>query len=469
MTKILINNTAAALNLEIGLTVPANGQLTLQPFDFIEAADSDELVELIGNGTITVSDGSSNLGKAQGISLIQSNFSKTDFDDNLIEADRLKVDVVGTLGDGKVRVTPNDNNSEFLNSKISVGSNKLSKSVINAGAAEELQIDIASSNINTSELNNDANFINSSQAPVQPSDIENFETSAQLNVRDTANRNRSNHTGTQTASTISDFAAQVKNDETTTNLTFNSSTNILTYTDEDGNNTDIDLSQFIDDTNLARITSGTIDPVTNIATFTRDDSSTFTLDFSSLNDQAAIATAISNHETTIENHNDVNFTRTPTLGDRLIYNGTSWNVFNEFKVFESLPNPIGTQLATFQNCISLNSATADAGNYKVTWYYEWSLNTTTSDFEARIRLNNTTDLANHRQEPKDAAGTGITVSRVEGGTFNSGTDQRHQNSGSVITNLGSGSFSIDLDFRNSTTGSTEATIYKAYIIVERFN
>jgi hypothetical protein len=41
---------------------------------------------------------------------------------------------------------------------------------------------------------------------VQPAAIANFETTTQLNARDTANRNRTNHTGTQTASTISDFA-----------------------------------------------------------------------------------------------------------------------------------------------------------------------------------------------------------------------------------------------------------------------
>ena len=35
---------------------------------------------------------------------------------------------------------------------------------------------------------------------------DNFETSTQLNARDTANRARGNHTGTQLASTISDFS-----------------------------------------------------------------------------------------------------------------------------------------------------------------------------------------------------------------------------------------------------------------------
>jgi hypothetical protein len=41
---------------------------------------------------------------------------------------------------------------------------------------------------------------------VQPAAIANFETTTQLNARDTANRDRANHTGSQTASTISDFA-----------------------------------------------------------------------------------------------------------------------------------------------------------------------------------------------------------------------------------------------------------------------
>ena len=43
------------------------------------------------------------------------------------------------------------------------------------------------------------------------SNPDNFETPAELNSRDTANRNRANHTGTQLANTISNFATAVKN------------------------------------------------------------------------------------------------------------------------------------------------------------------------------------------------------------------------------------------------------------------
>lgn len=46
---------------------------------------------------------------------------------------------------------------------------------------------------------------------IQPGDIANFETSTELDARDTANRDRGNHTGTQTANTISDFDTEVSN------------------------------------------------------------------------------------------------------------------------------------------------------------------------------------------------------------------------------------------------------------------
>jgi len=100
------------------------------------------------------------------------------------------------------------------------------------------------------------------------------ETTAQLDARDSTNRNRSNHSGTQLASTISDLSTAVQNAETVTSLSISS--NVLTYNKEDGTTDTIDLSLYLDDSNLARILSGTLNDITGIATFTRDDSSTFT-------------------------------------------------------------------------------------------------------------------------------------------------------------------------------------------------
>ena len=65
--------------------------------------------------------------------------------------------------------------------------------------------------------------------------------------------------------------------ETTTNLSV--SGNTLSYTNEAGNTTNVDLSLYLDDTNAARITSGTID-AQGVVTFTRDDATTFTVDMS---------------------------------------------------------------------------------------------------------------------------------------------------------------------------------------------
>jgi len=95
------------------------------------------------------------------------------------------------------------------------------------------------------------------------------------NVPNVDATNRANHTGTQTASTISDFLAAVQAAETVTGLGI--AGNVLQYTKEDGTLDTVDLSTYLDDTNLSRLTSGTIDPITGIATFTRDDSSTFTV------------------------------------------------------------------------------------------------------------------------------------------------------------------------------------------------
>ena len=70
--------------------------------------------------------------------------------------------------------------------------------------------------------------------------------------------------------------------ETTTTLTADSVNTKLVFTDETGTANDVDLSWAVDDTNLARLTSGTLNALTGIATFTRDDATTFTVDFSAL-------------------------------------------------------------------------------------------------------------------------------------------------------------------------------------------
>jgi len=83
------------------------------------------------------------------------------------------------------------------------------------------------------------------------------------------------------ATTTLDLRNLVRAQETVTSLSF--AANTLTYTDEDGTDTDIDLSIYLDDTNLARITSGSVNDA-GIATFSRDDGTTFDISFAGLFD-----------------------------------------------------------------------------------------------------------------------------------------------------------------------------------------
>ena len=69
-----------------------------------------------------------------------------------------------------------------------------------------------------------------------------------------------------------------------TNITHDTVNNKLVVTTRDAATFDVDLTQYIDDSNLARLTSGSLDAATGIATFTRDDTTTFTVDFSALFD-----------------------------------------------------------------------------------------------------------------------------------------------------------------------------------------
>ena len=90
--------------------------------------------------------------------------------------------------------------------------------------------------------------------------------------------------------------AQVNVDDVLTSLALSS--NILTYTDEAGTDTDIDLALYLDDSNLARLTSGSIDGTTGVATFTRSDTTTFTIDMSDFLDAITLNNTLTSTSTT---------------------------------------------------------------------------------------------------------------------------------------------------------------------------
>ena len=106
-----------------------------------------------------------------------------------------------------------------------------------------------------------------------------------------------NGTGLATADQIYDFVTSQVSAAAETLTSLGLSANTLTYTDENGNDTDIDLSLYLDDSNLSRLTSGSINSSTGVATFTRDDASTFTIDMSAFLDGITVNNTLTSTST----------------------------------------------------------------------------------------------------------------------------------------------------------------------------
>ena len=93
------------------------------------------------------------------------------------------------------------------------------------------------------------------------------------------------------AQVLTDVPANAVFTDTETTTSLSVAANILKYTDEVGAETNIDLSLYIDDTNAAYISSGTLNSTTGIATFTRSDATFFDVDMSSFFDDTVLTDA----------------------------------------------------------------------------------------------------------------------------------------------------------------------------------
>jgi hypothetical protein len=88
-----------------------------------------------------------------------------------------------------------------------------------------------------------------------------------------------------------------------------------------------------------------------------------------------------------------------------------------------------TNSSTPQRKLRMNITEIPEGRYRIGWYYEWAQSSQSTDFRARVQLNDTTDLMYHSQEAKD-----------------SGTDQSIPICGYAYVNLTEEDHTIDLDF-----------------------
>lgn len=75
MSKILKNTTGSIVFIaDVGQSVPASGQLTIDTSDYDKYAGSSDTVVYIGNGTLVVNDGSFDLNISDGVDLIKGLF-----------------------------------------------------------------------------------------------------------------------------------------------------------------------------------------------------------------------------------------------------------------------------------------------------------------------------------------------------------------------------------------------------------
>ncbi len=115
----------------------------------------------------------------------------------------------------------------------------------------------------------------------------------------------------------------------------------------------------------------------------------------------------------------------------------------EFGFFQSIP-VASTTSDTFQTKLSGATASLPAGLYRIAVSYGWNLDSTTTDFEARLLLDGISGMT-HRQEPSD-----------------SGTDQQRYVARVLYLNLSAGTHTLNLEYRATQAGDT-ASIWDAVI------
>lgn len=72
MAKILKNNTGSSVAIsDVGITIPASGQYTIQNQDYLLWSTSSSVVAKINDGTLTVNDGVRDLVTARGIDFLK--------------------------------------------------------------------------------------------------------------------------------------------------------------------------------------------------------------------------------------------------------------------------------------------------------------------------------------------------------------------------------------------------------------
>lgn len=138
-----------------------------------------------------------------------------------------------------------------------------------------------------------------------------------------------------------------------------------------------------------------------------------------------------------------------------------------YRAFARTTTPGLIRSTSFFDYLVLDAEVPEAGDYEVHWSGLWSYDSASTDIIIRLVVNGVTQWE-FRKEPKDSAGTGIVVDRLDTtGTRNTGTDQREDFGGHDVFGLPAGPNEIKIEFAGSDS-SPEATLYQAVITLRRF-
>lgn len=176
------------------------------------------------------------------------------------------------------------------------------------------------------------------------------------------------------------------------------------------------------------------------------------------------------HSTSLLNLSDM-ITNAYTGGDRFFLIKTNaagdgvelWENFERTAVRDT---PLLHQGADYEIYLPFTVNIPVTGDYAFIMSYRYSINTTTSNFEAHLEKDGDFLLITHA-EAQDAAGTGILVPNSTGGTTNTGTDIFATITGyHNFVGLAAGSHTFNLEFRGQAINQ-EPTIYEAEMLIKR--
>lgn len=133
---------------------------------------------------------------------------------------------------------------------------------------------------------------------------------------------------------------------------------------------------------------------------------------------------------------------------------------------DSNTTPRGTQSSSLQ-VYSSNSLTLEAGTYLIEFSFISSINTAGNDYILELDFGGSTMEETKTQvEHKDSGGGSVVVQAIEGGTFNSGTNQSVPYYVRAVRTVTAGTYDLNVLMRNEIAG-TEAAILASTLTVER--